>query len=145
SEIRRRVDEFFLRTGRPRRDVPRMYLKSFVILAAFAVLYWLLVFVAGTWWQAVPLAVLLGLATAEIGFNIQHDGGHQAYSDRPWVNKLAALSMDLIGGSSYIWHYSHGKFHHTFVNITHQDTDIELGVIARVTPHQRRYWFHRWQ
>lgn len=145
AEVRRRTDEFFERTGRPRRDVPRMYLKSFVILAAFVAFYWLLVFVAGAWWQAVPLAVLLGLVTAAIGFNIQHDGGHQAYSDRPWVNKLAALSMDLIGGSSYIWHYSHGKFHHTYVNITHQDTDIELGVIARVTPHQRRYWFHRWQ
>src|SRR3954466_1479062 len=68
TEVRRRVDEFFDRTGRPRRDVPQMYLKTAVILAAFAVLYWLLVFVAGTWWQAVPLAVLLGLVTAEIGF-----------------------------------------------------------------------------
>lgn len=145
AEIRRRVDEFFRRTGRRRRDVPQMYVKTFILLAAFGTLYWLLVFVADAWWQAVPLAVLLGLATAGIGFNVQHDGGHQAYSERPWVNKLMALTLDLIGGSSYVWHYKHGVYHHTYVNITHEDTDIDLGVLARVTPHQRRYWFHRWQ
>src|SRR5688500_15078973 len=56
-----------------------------------------------------------------------------------------ALTLDLIGGSSYLWHYKHGVFHHTYVNITHVDTDIDLGMLARLTPHQKRYWFHRWQ
>jgi len=74
AEVRRRVDQFFQRTGRRRRDVPQMYLKTVILLAAFASLYFLLVFVAHTWWQALPLAILLGLATAGIGFNIQHDG-----------------------------------------------------------------------
>jgi linoleoyl-CoA desaturase len=144
-EVRHRVDEFFKSTGRRRRDVPQMYVKTFILLAAFAALYYLLVFVAQTWWQAMPLAILLGLTTAGIGFNIQHDGGHQAYSEQAGVNKLMALSLDLIGGSSYLWHYKHGVFHHTYVNITHEDTDIDLGMLARVTPHQKRYWFHRWQ
>src|SRR5204863_9194175 len=108
AELRRRVDEYFERTGRPRRDVPLMYLKTAIFLAAFAGLYYLLVFVAHTWWQGVPLAVLLGLTTAGIGFNIQHDGGHQAYSEHAWVNKMMALTLDLIGGSSYLWHYKHG-------------------------------------
>jgi fatty acid desaturase len=26
-----------------------------------------------------------------IGFNIQHDAGHQAYSSRRWVNRLRQL------------------------------------------------------
>ena len=73
-----------------------------------------------------------------IGFNIQHDGGHQAYSDRPWVNKLMAMTLDLIGGSSYLWHWKHGVFHHTYVNITGHDTDIDLGILGRLTPHQKR-------
>jgi linoleoyl-CoA desaturase len=143
--LRERVDEFFERTGRPRRDVPRMYLKTAILLGAFVTFYVLLVFFAVTWWQALSLAILLGLTTAGIGFNIQHDGGHHAYSERPWLNKLAALTMDLIGASSYIWHYKHGVFHHTYVNITHEDTDIDLGMLARLTPHQKRYPFHRWQ
>ena len=137
-ELRRRVDAFFQRTGRPRRDVPAMYLKTFTILAAFVALYIALVFFAQTFWLALPLAILLGLTVAEIGFNIQHDGGHQAYSEHPWINKLMSLTLDMIGGSSYLWHYKHGVYHHTYVNITHEDTDIELGFLARMTPHQKR-------
>jgi linoleoyl-CoA desaturase len=145
AELKRRVDDFFQRTGRPRRDVPAMYLKTAVLLAAFATFYVLLVFVARTWWQALPLSVLLGLATGAIGFNIQHDGGHQAYSERPWVNKVMALTLDLIGGSSYLWHWKHVVYHHTYVNITGHDTDIDLGRLGRLTPHQKWYPFHRWQ
>src|SRR5260370_40915310 len=79
-ELRRRVDEYFRHTGRRQRDCPQMYLKTAIILAAFVGLYSLLVFVAATWWQALPVAMLLGLSVAAIGFNIEHDGGNQAYS-----------------------------------------------------------------
>ena len=42
--------------------------------------YALLLFVSTSWWAVLPLAVVLGLSLAAIGFNIQHDGGHKAYS-----------------------------------------------------------------
>ena len=145
SELRRRVDEFFRNTGRRQRDCPRMYVKSAVLLVAFATTYVTLVLFAGTWWQGVPLAILLGLIVAGIGFNVQHDGGHQAYSNRSWVNKLAAMTLDVIGGSSYFWHYKHVVYHHTYANIAGHDTDIELGPLGRLSPHQKHYWFHRWQ
>jgi len=144
-EVRRRIDEFFQSTGRQERDCPQMYLKTAILLACFAAAYVLLAFVAQTWWQALPLAVLLGLATAAIGFNIQHDGGHRAYSNHASVNQLMAMTLDMIGGSSYQWHWKHAIFHHTYVNIMGHDTDIAMGAIGRLTPHQRRYWFHRWQ
>jgi linoleoyl-CoA desaturase len=105
----------------------------------------LLVFVAQAWWQAVPLAVLLGLAMAAVGFNVQHDGAHHAYSARPWVNKLMSLSLDLIGGSSYLWHWQHNVIHHTYVNITGHDNDIDLGFLGRLTPHQKWLPWHRFQ
>src|SRR5690606_26216276 len=62
-----------------------------------------------------------------------------------WVNHLMSLSLDLIGGSSYLWHWKHAIFHHTYVNITHHDTDIDMGLLGRLTPHQKHYAFHRWQ
>src|SRR4029077_13246048 len=71
ADLRQRVEEFFLRTGRRKRDCPLMYVKTAVILGCVAISYGLLVFVPLTWWQALPLAVLLGLATAAVGFNIQ--------------------------------------------------------------------------
>jgi linoleoyl-CoA desaturase len=57
-----------------------MHVKTAVLFAGFAGAYVLLVFEAHTWAQALALAVLLGLFIAGIGFNVQHDGGHQAYA-----------------------------------------------------------------
>jgi linoleoyl-CoA desaturase len=144
-EVRRKVDDFFRRTGRRQRDCPRMYLKTAILFAFFTASYLLLVFAARGWWQALPFAILIGLATAGIGFNVQHDGCHHAYSNHDWVNRMMAMTLDLIGGSSYHWHWKHVIFHHTYVNITDQDTDVDLGALARMTPHQRRLWFHRWE
>lgn len=145
AELRRRVDEFFERTGRRRRDCGLLYFKAAVILGSVAGLYVALVFFATAWWQAVPLAVMLGLATAGVGLNIQHDGGHDAFSSRAWVNKLMSMTLDLIGGSSYVWHYRHSVLHHTYVNITGHDTDIDIGALGRLTPYQKRLAVHRWQ
>ena len=144
-ELRRRVEEYFRTTGRRPRDCRQMYVKTAILLAAFAVWYTLLVFVDQTWWQGLLLAVLLGLSAAGIGFNIQHDGGHQAYSNHPWVDKLMAMTLELIGGSSHLWRWKHVVLHHTYVNITGHDTDIDLGLLARLTPHQPRLPYHRWQ
>ncbi|MFN8546944.1 MAG: acyl-CoA desaturase [Candidatus Eisenbacteria bacterium] len=145
TELRRRIDEFFRQSGRRQRDCPEMYLKTAILMTSLVGLYVLLVFFASTWWQALPLAMLLGLNTAAIGFNVQHDGGHHAYSDRPWVNKLAALAMDLIGASSYVWSWKHGVLHHTYTNLTGLDSDIDFGVFGRGTPHQPLRRYHRWQ
>ncbi|MEO7425117.1 MAG: acyl-CoA desaturase [Fibrobacteria bacterium] len=144
-ELRRRVDAYFESTGRPQRDCPQMFAKTAVILSVHASAYGLLAFYASTWWQAFPLAILLGLTTAEIGFNIQHDGSHRAYSEHQWINRLMAMTLDLIGGSSYIWHWKHDIFHHTYVNITGHDADIDIGLFGRLSPHQKRRKFHRWQ
>jgi linoleoyl-CoA desaturase len=143
-ELRRRVDAFFQKTGQQQRDCPQMYLKTATIMISLVVLYTLLLTVASGW-QAVLLCMLLGLVMAGIGFNIQHDGGHQGYSNRPWVNKLMAMTLDLIGGSSYNWHWKHGVFHHIYANITGHDNDLELGIFGRLTQYQPWLPFHRWQ
>ncbi len=122
-----------------------MYLKTAIVLTWFAASYALLVFVATTWWMALPLAISLALAMAAIGFNIQHDGSHGAYSKHPWINKLMALSLDMLGGSSYGWACKHNVVHHTYSNITGHDDDIDIGILGRISPHQKRFNFHRWQ
>ena len=144
-ELRKRVDAYFERTGHSRRDCPQMYFKTATILAWFFSAYFLLLFVSTSWISAVPLAIVLGLAVAAIGFNIQHDGGHRAYSERPWVNRVMALTLDLMGGSCYFWDWKHNSIHHTFPNVNGQDDDINLGFLGRLSPQQRRYWFHRLQ
>ncbi len=144
-ELRRRVDEYFRTTGRRQRDCWQMYLKTIILLTSFAASYVVLVFLVQTWWHGVLLAILLGLSAAGLGLNVQHDGGHQAYSNYVWVNKLMAMTLELIGGSSYLWRWKHVVFHHTYVNITGHDTDIDLGILGRLTPHQKRLAYHQWQ
>ena len=122
-----------------------MYFKTAVILGWLAASYTLLVFFATSWWLALPLVVSLGLSMAAVGFNIQHDGGHQSYSDRPWINRLMASSLDLLGGSSYFWARKHNVLHHNYANIMGHDDDIDLGILGRLSPHQRRLPFHKFQ
>ena len=143
--LRERVDEFFSSTGRRRRDCTEMYVKTAAIALWVIVSYVLLVAWATTWWQALLLSTSLGLAMAGVGFNIQHDGGHSAYSSRKWVNNLMAMTLDLLGGSSYIWKRTHNLVHHSFTNITGHDGDIDLSPLGRLSPHQKRFAFHRLQ
>jgi len=144
-ELKRRVDLHMINNGQRERDCPQMYLKTAIILTAFVACYALLVFVSSTWLQALPLAVLLAFATAAIGFNIMHDASHHAYSNKGWVNRVAASSLDLIGGSSYFWHWKHVVFHHRYANIYNYDTDIDLGTLGRFAPQSRRLPIHAFQ
>jgi linoleoyl-CoA desaturase len=143
--LKRRVDRYFRFTGLSPHDNPRMYLKTGVILLWLIASYVLLIFFAATWWEAIPLAMSMGLSMAAVGFNIQHDGGHRAYSTRKTVNRLMAASLDLIGGSSYIWNHKHNTIHHTYPNIDGEDDDINVGLLARISPQQRRLKIHRLQ
>ena len=143
--LRQRVDEMFSNTGRRRRDCAAMYAKTAIILTWFVTSYVLLVTCAAAWWQALPLAISLGLAMASIGFNIQHDGSHAAYSNRQWVNSLMAMALDLLGGSSFFWKRTHNQIHHSYTNITGHDGDIDMGVLGRLSPHQQTRGFHRLQ
>ncbi len=138
------MDAHFAATGRSPRDAPGMFAKTAVILAWLVCSYLLLVFWAGPW-TAWILAVSLGLALACVGFNIQHDGGHRAYSRRPGFNALMAHTLDLVGGSSYFWNWKHNVFHHSNPNVAGLDDDIDFQPLCRLAPSQPRRAGHRFQ
>jgi linoleoyl-CoA desaturase len=144
-ELRKRVEELLESKGRTKRDCGSMYVKTAVMLLGTAATYLSLLFFATVWWQVVPLAILLGIMCAGIGFNIQHDGSHKAYSSSKNLNKWTAMSIDLIGGSSYFWRWQHVVYHHTYPNIEGMDNDIDLSIFGRMSPQQKHYFWHRWQ
>ncbi len=143
--IRARVDRYFRMTGRSPKDSVRMYLKTATVILGLAGLYVLTVFVAAAWWQVLLLSVGMGVGVAALGFNVQHDGNHGAYSRVGWINRITGLTMDLLGVSSYIWSRKHNVLHHTYTNVAGHDDDIDLGPLARFAPEQRRFRFHRLQ
>ncbi len=145
AELRARAAEHFARAGHPPRGGFRMYLDALVVAGWAAGSYLALVFLAGTWWQVALAALSLACAVAAIGFKIQHDGGHGAFSERQWVNRLTAMALDAIGGSSYVWRFKHNVLHHSYTNLAGVDDDIELGALGRLSPAHRHRWFHRFQ
>jgi linoleoyl-CoA desaturase len=141
----RRVDAYFEETGRLPHGGWRMIAKSAVILLWFAASWVLLVFVAMTWWQGILLAGSLAFAIAGIGFSIQHDANHGAFSRHPLVNRIMERTLDFLGASSYLWRWKHNVFHHTYTNLPGSDHDIDLGPFARLAPAQPRRRVHRFQ
>jgi linoleoyl-CoA desaturase len=139
------VERYFRWTGRSPRDVPRMYVKTAFVFAWLIASYVLLVFFADAWWSVAASTLSLALAVAAVGFNVQHDGGHRSYSRHQSVNRWMARSLDLLGASSFIWDHKHNTLHHTYANIEGHDDDIDVGIFGRLSPHQKRRFFHRLQ
>jgi linoleoyl-CoA desaturase len=144
-DIRARVERYLRVTGQSPRDCPSMYTKMGIVFAWLIVSYVILVFLAGTWWLALPAALSVALAATAVGFNVQHDGGHRSFSRHAWVNRWMARSLDVVGASSYMWDHKHNTLHHTYANIEGHDDDIDVGFFGRLAPEQRRLFFHRLQ
>ncbi len=130
--------------GRPRHGGTRLYAKTALILLWVGISYAGLV-AADHFWQALPLAISLGLGLAAVGFNVGHDGNHGAGSPSKVVNRLLGAAFDLLGGSSYVWRWKHNVFHHSFPNVHGLDDDIDLGALCRMSRFQPRRSYHRWQ
>ncbi len=111
----RRVEAHFKQRGITGSDSTAMFLKSAFIIFTWFVLYYIAM-IKGN----VMMAVLLGLETvgfacnlcsvvhSQFGISIAHDGNHGSYSYRhPWLCRLAAHAMDIMGGSSFVWVHQH--------------------------------------
>ena len=145
AELKRRVQAHLRTSGLSPHGGLSMVLKTVTILIWFASSYALLVFADVTWWQGALLALSLALAMAGTGFAIQHDANHGAYARRRSVNRLMGFTLDLLGASSYVWHWKHNILHHTYTNVHGADHDINIQPFARLSPDQPRLRAHRLQ
>lgn len=145
SRIQRGADLYFRLSGRSPNDQPGQYLKSVVLFLWLVASYVFLVFLSDTWWQVALTSLSLALSMTAVGFCIQHDGNHGSLSKRKWINRIAGTSLDVIGGSSHYWKQKHNGAHHTYTNIEGHDEDIDLGILGRLSPEQKRFWFHKYQ
>jgi linoleoyl-CoA desaturase len=145
QDLKARVDRYLATSGRSPRDLPGMYAKTATILGWFVASYLWLVFGATGLWGAVAGCVSLGLAMAGIGFSIMHDANHGSYSEKRLINRLMGWTLDIVGGSSYVWSWKHNIFHHTHPNVAGLDEDIDIQPLCRIAPGQRSYAAHRFQ
>jgi linoleoyl-CoA desaturase len=146
QELRQKVNAYFQENNISRFANRKMIIKTVTLLALFALPYGIVV--SGTvsnFWVLLALWVIMALATAGIGFSIMHDANHGAYSRNKNVNKALGYLMNFVGGNALNWRIQHNVLHHSYTNVSGMDEDIDAGKILRFSPHQERYWFHRFQ
>ena len=144
KEVDAQVKKLLADRSLVRRAYLKLWAKAALVLLWAAASYIVLVFFAEGPWQGLAASVSLGLACAGIGFTIMHDANHQAFAPIRWVNRVMALSLDLIGGSSYVWSAKH-LAHHTYPNVTEHDPDIDSLPFARFDLAQHHRPRHRYQ
>ena len=91
------------------------------------------------------LSCVLGITMASIGFNVMHDANHGSYSSNEKVNNLLGLSLNALGGNSFIWKFKHNIIHHTYPNVDGMDDDIAKSPFIRLCSTQPWVPAHRVQ
>src|SRR5215218_5889314 len=115
--LKNRINEYFEKTGRSASGNAHLYTKAIILLVSFFSLYIHLVFFTPSVFWAILESVLLGIAVAGIGFNIMHDGAHGSFCNHKWLNHAAAFTLNVLGGSSFMWNMKHNVIHHAYTNI----------------------------
>jgi linoleoyl-CoA desaturase len=145
TELKKRINDYFESTGKSLAGNAHLYTKAAVLVVSFLFLYVHLVFFTpGTIW-AILESVLLGVVVAGIGFNIMHDGAHGSFSKYKWLNHVAAFSLNVLGGSTYMWNIKHNVIHHAYTNVDGVDDDIDIQPWLRMSSTQPRLAMHRYQ
>ena len=139
------VNDYFRGAGIAKTGNLGLHLKAALLLAWLAGAYYLLVFHVSSWPGGVLAGLSLALAMTAVAFNIQHDGNHGSFSQRPWMNRLAGMTLDLLGCSSYLWIWKHNFSHHTYTNVPPLDDDIDLAPIGRFSSDVPLRSYHRYQ
>ncbi len=145
QELKRRVNEYFIKSQKPATGNFGLYFKAVLFWACYIFLYVHVVFFTPPAWIAIVECVLMGGLTAAIGFNVMHDGGHGSFSNSKFWNKIAAFSVNALGASAIMWNNKHNIIHHTYTNIDGVDDDIEIRPLLRMCETQKKYKIHRFQ
>lgn len=143
--LRRRLDRFLADQGVSPKANAMMWAKIAIGLAILAGCWTALYSFRPGPWVFVALYLLGGMAQTFLLLNIAHDSNHNAISSRPSVNKTLNYVFDVCGISSYMWRILHHRGHHSCVNLQGEDDALSGRGILRLTPHESRKPWHRFQ
>ncbi len=145
SELKRRISVYFEEVGRASTGNFSLFIKAIILVIAYIFVYIHLVFFTPATLWAIIECVVLGGIVAAIGFNVMHDGAHGSFSKYKWVNHLAAFSLNILGGNSFMWNMKHNVIHHAYTNVDGIDDDIDIQPWMRMSETQKRYKLHKYQ
>lgn len=137
------VSGYFSAQGCARSGDQRLFRKALIITLLYLTSYAALLLLPG--WLSLLGWAVHGIATALLGFNVMHDGAHESFARSRRLNRLAALTFNLIGSNRHYWAQKHNRSHHSFTNVDQVDEDIDALGLFRMSPHQPRRVWHRFQ
>src|ERR1700748_1326742 len=145
TELKKRISSYFEEVGKSTTGNYNLFIKAVILMVSFAFIYIHLVFFTPAAIWAILESVLLGCLVAAIGFNVMHDGAHGSFSKYKWVNHLAAFSLNILGGNSFMWNMKHNVVHHAYTNVDGVDDDIDIHPWLRMSSTQKKYKIHKYQ
>src|SRR5882672_12710791 len=145
SDLKKRISDYFEKVGKSTTGNTSLFIKAIVLMSAFALVYIHLVFFTPATLWALLECVLLGGIVSAIGFNVMHDGAHGSFSKNRSVNYMAAFSLNILGGNSFMWNQKHNVIHHAFTNVDGVDDDIDIQPWMRMSATQKKYRLHKYQ
>ncbi|HYJ37788.1 MAG TPA: acyl-CoA desaturase [Chitinophagaceae bacterium] len=144
-DLKKRIQEYFTNTGKATTGGRTLFFKGSFLVTIFAFLYIHLIWFTPSNLVAITECVLMGGIISSIGFNVMHDGAHGTFSKYKWVNVLAAFSLNILGGNSFMWNMKHNIIHHAYTNIDGVDDDIDAQPWLRMSDTQKKLRFHKYQ
>jgi linoleoyl-CoA desaturase len=145
QDLKKRINAYFEDNNIEKTGNYKLFSKAIILAVSIIAVYTHLVFFTPTHFIALLECMLLATIVAAIGFNIMHDGGHGSFSNNKVLNKIAAHSLDILGGSSYMWNQKHNVIHHTYTNVEGVDDDIETMPFIRMCHSHPVYKAHKYQ
>ena len=125
AELKKRINDYFSEKSIDQSGNYKLFIKAIILVLGFTVTYVHLVFFTPPVMFALPEAALLGGLVSAIGFNVMHDGAHGSFSNSPFINRCAAFTLGVLGGSPFMWNVKHNNVHHAFTNIDGVDDDLD--------------------
>jgi len=145
AELKKRTKEYFSTTKIDSRGDTGLVVKALFFSLSYFGGFYAVIFLNLPGWLALIICAYMGLAAAAIGFNLMHDGAHGSFSEKQWINTLAAYSINILGGDALLWKNKHNMIHHSFTNIEGYDQDIAMMPVLRSSVLQKKYGFHKFQ
>ena len=140
-----RVNSYFKDNNIKRTGNWKIWLKTIVMFTLFFVPYIFILTLSMPGWLQILLTFVMGVGMAGVGMNVMHDGNHESFSKKSWVNKLMGSSIYILAGNVYNWKVQHNVLHHNYTNVHGHDEDLDAGRILRFTKHAEWKWYHRFQ
>lgn len=143
-ELSKGISEYFSLNEISRKSNKAVRLKVLLFFLIFIVLYCTPYFFQLPALIFLFVQILVGIFMILTALNVGHDAMHNAFSENNSLNYFLGLIFNLSGSNSYVWKLMH-DIHHRYPNIHGYDNDISHQNIVRMSPHEKQYWFHKYQ